>query len=194
MKTTLSSITISGQYAVKSLQRIITQNLYNCSSAKLSGVCNSSGKVTHIFWVQNFDHYINIWVDRTEAASLLKLIQSYDPLQELNISTCDRPIFSDTLNLPIQTDPWELYLIKNEIAQLRPHFQNKYTPQMLNLDKHQAICLKKGCFIGYEGIARIHFRGKTKRRIKYITPKSASAESINSYTHHKQHHCLIIES
>lgn len=39
----------------------------------------------------------------------------------------------------------------------------EYIPQMLNLDRHQGISYKKGCYLGQEIVARMHYKGQNKR-------------------------------
>jgi folate-binding protein YgfZ len=39
----------------------------------------------------------------------------------------------------------------------------KFVPQMLNLDKLEAISFTKGCYTGQEIVARTHYLGKNKR-------------------------------
>jgi len=39
----------------------------------------------------------------------------------------------------------------------------EHIPQMLNLDLNQGINFKKGCYIGQEIVARMHYKGQNKR-------------------------------
>ena len=39
---------------------------------------------------------------------------------------------------------------------------------MLNLDKFGAVSFKKGCYVGQEVIARLHYRGKVKKTLQLI--------------------------
>ena len=45
----------------------------------------------------------------------------------------------------------------------------EYLPHQLNLDLLGAINFKKGCYTGQEIIARMEYRGKSKKRLKVIT-------------------------
>lgn len=47
--------------------------------------------------------------------------------------------------------------------------QNRWTPQMLSLERLDAFSLKKGCYPGQEIVARTHYLGKSKRRLQAIT-------------------------
>jgi folate-binding protein YgfZ len=40
-----------------------------------------------------------------------------------------------------------------------------YTPQELRLDQHAYVSYEKGCYTGQEIVARMHYRGKTKKQL-----------------------------
>ncbi len=46
--------------------------------------------------------------------------------------------------------------------------QNRWTPQMLSLERLDAFSLNKGCYPGQEIVARTHYLGKSKRRLQAI--------------------------
>lgn len=46
--------------------------------------------------------------------------------------------------------------------------QNRWTPQMLSLDRINAYSLKKGCYPGQEIVARTHYLGKSKRSLATV--------------------------
>ncbi len=54
--------------------------------------------------------------------------------------------------------------------------KKKFLPQMLNLDKFGAVSFKKGCYVGQEVIARLHYRGKVKKSLQLFKTKLNSFE------------------
>lgn len=46
---------------------------------------------------------------------------------------------------------------------------DEHIPQMLNLDKQQGINFQKGCYIGQEVVARMHYKGQNKRVTHKLT-------------------------
>ncbi len=58
----------------------------------------------------------------------------------------------------------------------------KYTPQLLNYDISGVVNFSKGCYTGQEVVARMHFRGKAKKRMfvfrgeQRFTPESRICE------------------
>ena len=49
--------------------------------------------------------------------------------------------------------------------------KEKFLPQMLNLDKFGAVSFSKGCYVGQEVIARLHYRGKVKKSLQLFKTK-----------------------
>lgn len=60
---------------------------------------------------------------------------------------------------------WERRVIHEGIPRIVKETSEKFTPQMLNLDRLDAISFKKGCYTGQEVVARTHYLGKLKRRM-----------------------------
>ena len=59
---------------------------------------------------------------------------------------------------------WDWLDIQSGIPDVTQNTQEKFVPQMLNLDLINGINFKKGCYTGQEIIARTHYLGSVKRR------------------------------
>nr|WP_228517624.1 hypothetical protein [Aliidiomarina indica] len=57
--------------------------------------------------------------------------------------------------------------------------QQEHIPQTLNLDQLGAVSFKKGCYIGQETIARMHYKGQTKRRMQLLVGKCTEIPTEN---------------
>jgi len=198
MKTTLKKLIISGNDAANLLQRVITQDIQQCNKPTLSALCNAKGKVILTFWVENSDH-LSIWIEQTLVSDLLKHLKYYDPFCQLQFHLEGHIVWSskDFIFTNIESrdpTPWSVFLIQQGIITLYKENQGKYTPQMLNLDKLNAICLTKGCFVGYEPITKTSYRGKTKRRLVLHEAKHAIVNVLNSATLSNKHYGLVLES
>lgn len=55
----------------------------------------------------------------------------------------------------------------------------EFLPQMLNYDLTGHISFNKGCYTGQEIVARLHYRGKAKRRLYFAT---GGPEALNAGT------------
>jgi folate-binding protein YgfZ len=59
---------------------------------------------------------------------------------------------------------WQARQITSGIARIEAATIGEFVPQVLNYDLTGHISFKKGCYTGQEVIARLHYRGKSKRR------------------------------
>lgn len=60
---------------------------------------------------------------------------------------------------------WEAAMIAAGLAEVSEQNREQLLPQMLNYDLTGHINFKKGCYPGQEVIARLHYRGSSKRRL-----------------------------
>lgn len=60
--------------------------------------------------------------------------------------------------------PWRWLGVRSGIAEIEAETQDKYVPQMVNLELVGGISFTKGCYPGQEIVARTQYRGEIKRR------------------------------
>ena len=60
---------------------------------------------------------------------------------------------------------WEALGIASGVARIEAATAGEYVPQNLNFDLTGHISFSKGCYTGQEVVARLHYRGKAKRRL-----------------------------
>jgi folate-binding protein YgfZ len=77
------------------------------------------------------------------------------------------------------------YRIRCGLVQLRPDLSGDYTPQALSLDSMGYISFKKGCYMGQEIIARLHYKGQSKHQLALLTGalNLASGATIQNSRH-----------
>ncbi len=63
---------------------------------------------------------------------------------------------------------WELLDILAGLPWITANTQEQFLPQMLNLDSLKGLSYQKGCYPGQEVIARLHYKGKVKKRLNLI--------------------------
>ena len=69
---------------------------------------------------------------------------------------------------PEAMDQWHCLDMAAGWIWLSGSLQNRWTPQMLSLDRLHAFSLKKGCYPGQEIVARTHYLGKSKRQLQSV--------------------------
>ncbi|RUO31974.1 tRNA-modifying protein YgfZ [Aliidiomarina sedimenti] len=75
----------------------------------------------------------------------------------------------------IDDEAWLRYEIEHGVACLTDATVQQFVPQMVGLDRLAGINYKKGCYIGQETIARMHYLGQNKRAARYLV---GSADKI----------------
>ncbi|HBC58646.1 MAG TPA: folate-binding protein, partial [Gammaproteobacteria bacterium] len=77
----------------------------------------------------------------------------------------------DVHGAPVGASAWQLIDIRAGLVDIDQSLTEQYVPQMINLDLVQGLSFQKGCYPGQEIVARMHYRGKLKRRLYYATAK-----------------------
>lgn len=71
--------------------------------------------------------------------------------------------------------PWRWLGVRSGIAEIETATQDKYVPQMVNLELVGGISFTKGCYPGQEIVARTQYRGEIKRRMLLAHVASATS-------------------
>ncbi|KAA1193356.1 folate-binding protein YgfZ [Pseudohalioglobus sediminis] len=69
---------------------------------------------------------------------------------------------------------WQAQQIRAGIGRVEAATIEEFLPQMLNYDVTGHVSFNKGCYTGQEIVARLHYRGKAKRRM-YLAGLNAAA-------------------
>ncbi len=75
---------------------------------------------------------------------------------------------------------WDYLDIISGLPWLTTETSEEYVPQMINLDKLDAISFNKGCYTGQEIIARTHYLGKNKRSLFLGTSRISEPPVANT--------------
>ena len=73
------------------------------------------------------------------------------------------------------TEQWRFEDIGAGLGQVYPATREEFLPQALNLDALGGISFEKGCYVGQEIVARLHFRGTVKRRARLFFAAAGEA-------------------
>ncbi len=77
---------------------------------------------------------------------------------------------------------FEYEVIQQGMVFIYPATSEHFTPQECNLELLDSISFTKGCYTGQEVVARLHYRGKTKRRVFIAELKANENLSILNST------------
>ena len=65
-------------------------------------------------------------------------------------------------------DAWRRYCIHQGLGLIEPGGEGLWLPQALNYDLNDGVSFRKGCYLGQEVVARMHFKGKMKQRMQAL--------------------------
>ena len=80
-------------------------------------------------------------------------------------SNPDWQVQMDTTMQHSSASEWEAMQIRGGIGRIEAPTVEDFIPQMLNYDLTGHVNFSKGCYTGQEVVARMHYRGKSKRRM-----------------------------
>ena len=78
-----------------------------------------------------------------------------------------------------QNTQFKYFLIQNQIPLIYTNTQNEFVPQQVNFDKINGLNFKKGCYVGQEIVARLHYLGKSKRSMYIVHSKYEITHGVN---------------
>lgn len=85
---------------------------------------------------------------------------------------------------PVGTEPWRLLDIRAGQPAVVDATQERFVPQMLNLEPLGGIDYGKGCYPGQEVVARMHYLGRLKRRMYRIALETTDTPAPGTPVRH----------
>jgi folate-binding protein YgfZ len=121
----------------------------------------------------------NLSVSATALGALIHLGQGFALLAT---ETATEPTWPSTAQA-LDAQHWQWVHIAAGVPWISAATVEAFVPQMANMDALGAIHFKKGCYTGQEVVARLHYLGKSKRRLYRIglADEVALAEGADLY-------------
>ncbi|HCX13043.1 MAG TPA: folate-binding protein YgfZ [Gammaproteobacteria bacterium] len=159
---------------------------------QLNAYCQHQGKIIALLWVmkRDDDFYLSFPSDLAEIITkrltmfkMMSAVEITDVSNELiQLGVIDEG-FDNAFKLNDQQSvalvenvdgveldnesEWALACIANSVAEVELKTSEKFVPQLLNLDINEVgVNFNKGCYPGQEVVARLHYLGKSKRRMR----------------------------
>ena len=163
------------------------------SNVQLNAYCQLQGKILALFWVIRVGDDFLLSFPKDLLDSIKARLQMYVLMSDVKISDVtekylqigligesqkDSFTINEKLSL-ILADPknlskfdltsqnyWDKACIDSFLPEVSIASTETFIPQMLNLDINEVgVNFSKGCFPGQEVVARLHYLGKSKRRL-----------------------------
>lgn len=116
-----------------------------------------------------------------DGGALVLQLDASSECFELWLNRNEQPALQEQLEqlLPAASETdWEAATLRRGIARITAATAGELLPQQLNYDLSGHINFRKGCYPGQEVIARMHYKGKAKRRMLLVQlPAGAAANA-----------------
>lgn len=161
-----SLLKISGPEAGKFLQGQLTCNLEEVSESqsRLGAHCNPQGRVLFLFRVFLFQDSYYLVLPQEMADLALACLKKYAIFFKLELSSIHNDACPQALAEKAAQE-WQYFDLAQNIPQIYPETSALFLPHELRLHELQGISWDKGCYTGQEIIARMHHKGKLKKRL-----------------------------
>ena len=161
---------------------------------QINAYCQHQGKIIALVWVmkKSDDFYVSLPSDLadvvTKRLSMFKMMSDVvitdvsDEITQLGLLEGDRQglspfklnahqsiaLVDDISGINFSnSEIWEQACIENGLPEVYLNTSEQFVPQLLNLDIDEVgVSFTKGCYPGQEVVARLHYLGKSKRRLR----------------------------
>jgi len=126
-----------------------------------------------------------------DAGALLLQVDGSRECFELWVNCSEQPALLKQLDgaIPVASESdWEAVNLRRGIARITAATTGELLPQQINYDLSGHINFRKGCYPGQEVIARMHYKGKAKRRLllAQLPPGAAASAGEPLYLQSKE--------
>jgi len=161
-------------------------------AVQINAYCQHQGKIIALIWVmkKSEDYYLSFSHDLvdivTSRLTMFKMMSDVtienisDTIVQLGLidesakdvftlNECQSIILTDSTDVYELSGnaKWEEACIENGVAEVSLKTSEKFVPQLLNLDIDEVgVSFTKGCYPGQEVVARLHYLGTSKRRMR----------------------------
>ena len=163
-------------------------------AVQLNAYCQHQGKIIALVWVikKEADFYLSFPRDLAEI--VVKRLTMFKMMSDVTITNVTTEIFQLGISVgdrqglsPFKlnahqsialvddisginfsnSEIWEQACIENGLPEVYLNTSEQFVPQLLNLDIDEVgVSFTKGCYPGQEVVARLHYLGKSKRRLR----------------------------
>lgn len=173
----LTRIAVTGDDATVFLQGQLTCDVETIADGEFApgAWCNPKGRVIVVLRVEKRDDGFNLYLPANMAESVEKRLTMYRLRSKVDFES--RPASPGDLGLAGGTtfSDWLAGSLAAGIAWIDNELTEQFTPHMLSLDLAGGVSFDKGCYTGQEVVARTHYRGSSRRRLKRYSGASDAA-------------------
>ncbi len=173
-----------------------------------TAICNPKGRIIFTLFIQvvkettylaanaslsdNFLQYVNMRKFRMDVniTNSTKHLNIQYPAESSNYNEHIQFISAENTDLKLVQNFW-LFMFNIGLPWITQETTEQFIPQHVNLDLMGIIAFDKGCYPGQEIVARLHFLGSVKKRMKHIilsaTDNKSSAKQAEKSTQKQEY-------
>lgn len=197
--TLLSLIRTTGTATSTFLQGQVTCDVtkVNEQQSALGAHCDAKGRIQATFHLfkQQEDYYFLL--PKSVAPHLLQCLKKYAVFSKVTLTEIEAPELLEKFKHTLWSDNnWQLQDIRNGIPTIYPETIGEFTPHQINFQLINGISFNKGCYIGQEIIARMHYLGKLKQQMYRVSFSSNQppVPGTKIYTAQKQEIGILVNA
>lgn len=164
--------------------QVVTELKSETDASQYTVICNPKGRIVFSLFISTNKNHTYIAVDSKLSDNFLQYVNLRRFRMAVDIQVSDAKLFfaNNENNLlvhistknnenedPMKKEEFWLNMFKLGLPWVTSETTELFIPQHLNLDKSKIIDFEKGCYPGQEVVARLHFLGKVKKRMKLIS-------------------------
>ncbi len=197
--TGLAAVTVSGADATDFLQGQLTADLRKLPDAAWmpAAWCTPKGRVWTTLQLRRDDGGYTLLVPASLRDELLRRMAMFVLRAKVSLSASGQTVTGTVGGdqgevLPpgtrcrvrlgdavhdgaVDADSWRALRMLDGALPFGPELQDRWLPQMLNMDRSGGLDFNKGCYPGQEPIARVHYKGRVARRMVLLALPSGAA-------------------
>jgi len=172
------ALLISGDDAERFLQGQLTCDVSSLADkSALGAYCNLKGRMIALFYIQKYQDVFRLFMPQSIIQTIEATLKRYVLRSKVIIEKSSAHVIVTNQNfellddLPDSLQPenaWLALQIQSGIGFLNHNTIGLFLPQELNIDTLGGVSFTKGCFLGQEVIARLHYRGQLKKTLKCL--------------------------
>lgn len=161
-----AAIRVSGPEARRFLQGQLTCDLTTVTptTPQWGAHCNLKGRVEALYHIYQEDEAFWLVTPQTVAEHALKHLQHYARFSKVTLTLEVSALAEDEQALHAYQQS-RIEALKRHEAILHPETVGQFLPQELGLVERGAVSFTKGCYLGQEIVARLHYRGQLKKEL-----------------------------
>jgi hypothetical protein len=135
---------------------------------QLTGICNAKGRLVASPTIIYCDHTYYLAVENNMADTLFAYWKPFLMLSRVKVELVEDITQINKLEPMIQSISKQStfsYCMEHGLVLITPETSKLWMPMALSYENFNALSFQKGCYVGQEILARVHYKGKVTKKV-----------------------------